>query len=103
MLKPHWQQPFACWEAQFSPAFVDNALLRWRCPPVRCGVVASCTVSTIPSLWSTHPPQPSSWFPLHICGVKPTVSGGSPTVPLGNGLAVLCKHPRGILPRNLLL
>src|SRR2546422_1077919 len=20
--------------------------------------------------------QPSSWFPLHICGVKPTVSGG---------------------------
>ena len=28
MLKPHWQQPFACWEAQFSPAFVDNALLR---------------------------------------------------------------------------
>ena len=28
---------------------------------------------------------------------------GSPTVPLGNGLAVLCKHPRDILPRNLLL
>ena len=36
--------------------------------------------SRAPTTASPVPPpatsQPSSWFPLHICGVKPTVSGG---------------------------
>src|SRR5713101_4392319 len=40
---------------------MDHSPLLWRCPPVCCGVVASCTVSTIPSLWSNHATQ-SLWM-----------------------------------------
>jgi len=51
------RQQCACRCAPFAPNIVDHSPLRWRCPPVRCGVVASCTVSAIPSRWSNHPPR----------------------------------------------
>jgi hypothetical protein len=51
----------------------------------------------------TDPGQTSSRFPLHICGVKPTVPGGSPTVPIRNGIAVLYQQTRDMFPSNLLL
>ena len=72
----------------------------------------------IDPLRKTHPKLAGADLLQPLCPVRPAlvmvsftymrseadrVWRGSPTMPLGNGLAVLCKHPRDMLPRNLLL
>ncbi len=108
----HWRQTRTHPGERFPQALWDQAVaLAATLPPSRVAKQLRLRLTDLKKQMATPHAAPSVAPPTALVMVSFTymrseadrVWKGSPTVPLGNGLAVLCKHPRDILPRNLLL